>query len=201
MSLRVIAGKARGMKLGAVPGDSTRPVMDRVKEALFSIIGSDIQGAVFLDLFAGTGSVGIEALSRGADFAQFVELNRRALAVIRDNLDRTGLADSATVVRRDAIRLLTRPPERHYDFIYIAPPQYRDIWRKSLGALERNAAWRHADTRVIVQIDPREFDAGQCFPHLALQDQRTYGSTMLLFYRFVAGVADAGARPEIQKPL
>ena len=75
LSLRVIAGKARGMKLKAVPGASTRPIMDRAKEALFSIIGSDIRGANFLDLFAGTGSVGIEALSRGAEFALFVELN------------------------------------------------------------------------------------------------------------------------------
>ena len=198
MSLRVIAGKARGMKLKAVPGGSTRPVMDRVKEALFSIIGSDIQGADFLDLFAGTGSVGIEALSRGADFAQFVELNRRAIQVIRDNLDHTRLADSAAVVRRDAFQLLSRPPARQFDFIYIAPPQYKDIWHKCLRALEQNAAWRNSGTRIIVQIDPKEYDAGHCFPHLARADQRTYGSTMLLFYRFVNGVADAGTRSEIQ---
>ena len=184
MSLRVIAGKARGMKLKAVPGDGTRPVMDRVKEALFSIIGSDIQGASFLDLFAGTGSVGIEALSRGADFAQFVELNRRALKVIRDNLNHTRLADRAAVYRRDAFQLLGRPPERRFDFIYIAPPQYQGIWRKCLLALERNAAWRHAETRIIVQIDPREFDAAHRFAHLVMVDQRVYGSTMLIFYRF-----------------
>ncbi len=189
MSLRVIAGKARGMKLKAVPGDSTRPVMDRVKEALFSIIGSDIHRASFLDLFAGTGSVGIEALSRGADFALFVELNRRACRVIRDNLDHTGLSDSAAVVRRDAFQLLSRPPQRRFDYIYIAPPQYQDIWHKCLRALEQNAAWRHADTRIIVQIDPREFDAALSFAHLELKDQRRYGGTMLLFFRFVAGAA------------
>ena len=192
MSLRVIAGRARGKKLKAVPGDSTRPVMDRVKEALFSIIGSDIHGASFLDLFAGTGSVGIEALSRGADHTLFVEINRRALRVIRDNLAHTGLADRATVVRRDAFKLLSRPPERHFDFIYVAPPQYRGVWHKCLRALERNAAWRRADTRVIAQIDPREYDAEQCFERLELVDQRRYGGTMLLFYRFV----DAASRSE-----
>ncbi len=195
MSLRVIAGKARGMKLKAVPGDSTRPVMGRVKEALFSIIGSDIQGAEFLDLFAGTGSVGIEALSRGADFALFVELNRRAVRTIRGNLDHTRLADVASVARRDAFQLLSRPPARRFDFIYIAPPQYRDIWRKCLRALDQNAAWRHSDTRVIVQIDPREYDDRHSFSHLALRDLRKYGSTLLLFYRFVddAGGGSAGA--------
>ena len=196
MSLRVIAGKARGMKLKAVPADSTRPVMGRVKEALFSIIGRDIQGAAFLDLFAGTGSVGIEALSRGADFGQFVDLNRRAIKVIRENLDHTKLADSAAVSRRDAFQLLSRPPARHFDFIYIAPPQYQGIWRKCLRALERNGAWRHSDTRVIAQIDPREFDADCAFDYLELRDQRTYGNTMLLFYRF----ADCSARPELPQP-
>lgn len=196
MSLRVIAGKARGMQLKAVPGDSTRPVMGRVKEALFSIIGRDIQGAAFLDLFAGTGSVGIEALSRGADFAQFVDLNRRAIKVIRDNLDHTGLADGATVSRRDAFQLLSRPPAREFDFIYIAPPQYQNIWRKCLLALDTNAAWRRSDTRVIVQIDPREYDADCAFDFLELRDQRTYGNTMLLFYRFVDDAAGGSARSD-----
>ena len=195
MSLRVIAGKARGMKLKAVPGDSTRPVMDRVKEALFSIIGSDIQGASFLDLFAGTGSVGIEALSRGASFAQFVDLNRRACAVIRDNLDHTGLDDRASVTRRDALQLLSRPPGRHFDFIYVAPPQYKALWRMSLDALDQNAAWRHMDTRIIVQIDPREFEPASRHLHLRETDQRRYGSTMLVFYRF-AGADESADKPE-----
>ncbi len=198
MSLRVIAGKARGKKLKAVPGDSTRPVTDRVKEALFSIIGSDIRSASFLDLFAGTGGVGIEALSRDADFALFVELDRRALRVIHENLAHTGLADRAAVYRRDAFRLLSRPPERHFDFIYIAPPQYKGMWDRSLRALERNGAWRRADTRVIAQIDPKEFDAALRFEYLELEDQRRYGSTMLLFYRFVDGATrnDAGSQGE-----
>ena len=201
MSLRVIAGRARGMKLKAVPGDSTRPVMGRVKEALFSIIGSDIQGAAFLDLFAGTGSVGIEALSRGADFVQFVELNRRAIKVIRENLDHTGLADGAAVVRRDAFQLLSRPPARHFDYIYVAPPQYQDIWRRSLRALERNADWRHRDTSVIVQIDPREFDLNCEFSHLEMQDQRTYGNTMLAFFRFEADASGCVRQSENAPPL
>ena len=85
-TIRVIAGKARGRKLRLVPGDSTRPITDRVKENLFNILGSDIAGSCLLDLFGGTGSVGIEALSRGADWVRFIDLNRNACRTIQQNL-------------------------------------------------------------------------------------------------------------------
>ncbi len=190
MSLRVIAGKARGMKLKSVPGNSTRPIMDRVKEALFSIIGSRIQQANFLDLFAGTGSVGIEALSRGAASALFIERNRAALRVIRENLAHTGLSAGARVLRRDAFDLLASQPDQPYHFIFVAPPQYRGMWLQTLEALDRNSAWQHSDCLVIVQIDPREYDAERQFKHLELVDQRKYGATMLIFYRFITEPAD-----------
>lgn len=185
MSLRVIAGQARGMKLKAVPGNRTRPVMDRVKEALFSIIGSDVRGANFLDLYAGTGSVGIEALSRGADFALFVERDRGAVRVIRDNLSHTRLQARARVSRRDAFDLLAQEPDRQYNFLFVAPPQYRDMWRKTLTALDLNASWHSASSEVIAQIDPAEFDETQRWKSLQLKDKRVYGRTMLLFYDFV----------------
>ncbi len=184
MALRVIAGKARGMKLKAVPGDSTRPVMDRVKEALFSIIGAEIHGANFLDLFAGTGSVGIEALSRGAGFAQFVDVNARALKTIRANLAHTRLGDSAQVIRRDAFQLLAKPPDRLYHFVYVAPPQYRGLWQKTLLEIDDNEAWHHKECQVIVQIDPQEYAREQTLRRLQAVDKRKYGRTMLVFYRF-----------------
>ena len=184
MSLRVIAGSARGMRLKAVPGQATRPIMDRVKEALFSIIGNEIRGARFLDLFAGTGSVGIEALSRGAAHAVFLDIDRAALGVIRANLAHTRLAGKATVLRRSAFKLLDAPPERDFDFIFIAPPQYRVMWLKTLRALDGNESWHNADCLVIAQIDPREHDADAVFVNLRQVDSRVYGNTMLLFYRF-----------------
>ena len=194
MSLRVISGSARGMKLKAVPGDSTRPIMDRVKEALFSIIGSDIAGATVLDLFAGTGSVGIEALSRGAAHALFVDVNGAALRTLRANLAHTCLVGKARVIRRDAIALLAKPPERNFDFVYIAPPQYRGLWLRALRAIDANRAWHKAGSRLIIQIDPQEYDKEAAFEHLELLDQRVYGRTMLVFYRFLnAGTSrDAG---------
>src|SRR3990172_11140026 len=100
--LRVISGKARGRRLRSVPGDLTRPITDRAKESLFNILGSDIDGAVVLDLFAGTGSVGIEALSRGAARARFIDQQRQAIETIHFNLSATGLEASAEVLRQDA---------------------------------------------------------------------------------------------------
>ena len=186
MSLRVIAGSARGARLKAVPGDVTRPVMDRVKEALFNIIGSDIRGVNFLDLFAGTGSVGIEALSRGAAFAHFNDLDQRAVKTIHQNLAHTGFKPKAQVTRRSALDLIARGPARHYHFLYVAPPQYRGIWLQTLEAIDSNSGWQRADSRVIVQIDPSEFDANHRFDRLEEIDQREYGRTLLVFYQFGA---------------
>ncbi|MCY3574883.1 MAG: 16S rRNA (guanine(966)-N(2))-methyltransferase RsmD [Chloroflexi bacterium] len=184
MSLRVIAGSARSRKLKAVPSNSTRPIMDRVKEALFSIIGAQIRNAAFLDLFAGTGSVGIEALSRGASHALFVETDRAATHTIRENLRHTKLADKALVIRRSAFSILDSAPDRHYDFIFVAPPQYRGMWLKTLRALDNNRAWHDAGCLIIVQIDPKEHEPALAFTRLRLVDQRVYGRTMLQFWRF-----------------
>lgn len=190
MTLRVIAGTARGMKLKPVPGRSTRPVMDRVKEALFNIIGGDIRETNFLDLCAGTGSVGIEALSRGAAYAHFNELDRAAIKTIHHNLAHTGLKSKARVTRRNAFDLISRRPERNYRFIYVAPPQYKGIWLQTLAAFDANRQWHSPDRQIIVQIDPSEYDGGRSFERLVVSDKRKYGRTMLLFYRFVR-TADA----------
>ncbi len=184
MSGRVIAGTAKGLRLKLVPGDSTRPIMDKVKEALFNILGDSVQGASFLDLFAGTGAVGIEALSRHADYALFTDIDRAALKTIHENLETTRLADRAEVRMIDAFSLLKRQPPRQFDFIYVAPPQYKSIWRKILDALEANPAWLAPQTIVIVQIDPREQE-DVLYHHLRAYDERRYGKTLLWFFEAV----------------
>ena len=184
--LRIIAGKARGRKLRSVPGDTTRPVTDRVKEAFYNILGADIQGASFLDLFAGTGSIGIEALSRGADHVLFVDMNRLPFETIRANLKSVGLEDGAEVVRMDAFVLLERPTQRSYDYVYIAPPQYLELWKRALLTLDANPKWLSEDAWVIVQIHPVEyqsFDKTSALQNLEEFDQRHYGSTLLVFYQ------------------
>ena len=178
--MRVIAGKAKGRKLKSVPGEGTRPITDRAKSALFSILGHDVIGCRFLDLFAGTGGVGIEALSRGATEAVFVEQSRAALRTILQNLANTGLADGGRVVRADVFAFLTRPPTP-FDYVYVAPPQYRGLWASTLRALDRQPDWLREDGWVIVQIDSREFEAIP-LQMLAQFDKRTYGGVTLCFY-------------------
>ncbi|MFQ6101959.1 MAG: 16S rRNA (guanine(966)-N(2))-methyltransferase RsmD [Anaerolineae bacterium] len=178
--MRVIAGKAKGHRLRSVPGGGTRPITDRAKTALFSIIGNDVIGCRFLDLFAGTGQVGIEALSRGAAEAVFVERAGPALRTIRVNLARTRLEAGARVVRADVLGFLASTAEP-YDYVYIAPPQYRGLWVSTLRALDASPGWLADDGWAIAQIHPREYE-GLVLEHLALFDQRTYGSVMLCFY-------------------
>jgi 16S rRNA (guanine(966)-N(2))-methyltransferase RsmD len=181
MSLRVIAGSAKGRHLKAVPGDTTRPVMDRVKEACFSILGRDILDATFLDLFAGTGSVGIEALSRGAQLALFVELEKRAIQTIQTNLQITGLGEKAIIRRSDVLSFLKHPTGQRFEFIYIAPPQYKGVWLDTLTTLDAHPQWLHSQTTVIVQIDPSEQQAVN-LQNLMPYDERHYGKTLLWFF-------------------
>lgn len=181
--LRVIGGIARGRKLRAVPGDSTRPITDRTKESLFNILGADIQDTAFLDLFGGTGAVGIEALSRGANYARFLDTQRLAIDTIRANLQTTQLAGAADVLKMDAFNLLAQPPDRSFEYIYIAPPQYKEMWLKAIRMLDENPAWLSPDGWVMVQIHPVEYSAVQ-FKNFSEFDQRKYGSTLLVFYEY-----------------
>jgi 16S rRNA (guanine966-N2)-methyltransferase len=183
--LRVISGVARGVHLHPVPGITTRPITDRVKESLFNIIGADIRGASFFDLFAGTGSVGIEALSRGATFVRFLDKDQRAIQTIRRNLDLTGLHHGGQVQAANAFDILKRPPERNFDYIYIAPPQYKQMWKRVLLDLENNPGWLAEDGWAIAQIHPVEYeDLVQNGELMSLRefDKRKYGSTLLVFY-------------------
>jgi len=180
--LRVISGKARGRKLRSVPGDSTRPITDRTKESLFNILSVDIIEARFLDLFAGTGSVGIEALSRGANYARFVDTNALAVKTMRANLKSTQLSERGEVWRMDALRLLGQVADQQFDYIYIAPPQYKQIWKHTLVKLDQHMDWLADDAWVIVQIHPIEYEDTK-LDRLEEFDQRKYGSTLLVFYQ------------------
>jgi 16S rRNA (guanine(966)-N(2))-methyltransferase RsmD len=180
--MRVISGSAKGRRLKPVPGESTRPITDRVKESLFNIIGPDIQEATFLDLFAGTGSVGIEALSRGAKTALFIDLERNAIKTVNENLKLTRLTDKADVLRGDAFGILEGHANRKFDYIYIAPPQYKGLWSKAIQHVDNNLEWLSEDGWVIIQIHPREIDELE-LGQLIEFDRRNYGSTMLIFFQ------------------
>ena len=134
--MRVITGTARGRKLAALEGVEVRPTTDMVKEAMFSILQFEIEGAVVLDLFAGSGQLGIEALSRGAASAVFVEQRRDAARLVTENLKLTGLADRARVVNGDALSYLAGAGER-FDIVFIDPPYADRLWESAISAIYR----------------------------------------------------------------
>ena len=181
--MRVIAGTAKGRTLASVPGDSTRPITDRVKAALFSILNSAdmIEGRRYLDLFGGTGAVGIEALSRGAAEVVFCERDRAALQTLQQNLAATGFAGRGQVVPGDAFAYLARANVAAFDVIYVAPPQYQEIWLRALRAVDARPELLCGGGQVIVQVFPKEWIAPG-LTHLALRDRRQYGSTALFFF-------------------
>jgi 16S rRNA (guanine(966)-N(2))-methyltransferase RsmD len=170
--------------LKKVPGDTTRPITDRVKESLFNILADWVVGTRWLDLFAGTGQVGIEALSRGAENAIFIDNARAAIATIRANLAHTRLEEQAELRLQDAFDYLKTTPPFRFDVIYIAPPQYKELWSEALQGIDRQASlFLDKDGAVIVQIHPKEF-VPLDLQRLNLVDQRKYGNTLLLFYEF-----------------
>ena len=178
---RIIAGTRKGMRLNAVPGDSTRPITDRVKEAVFNIIGADIVDASMFDLFGGTGSVGIEALSRGASYVRFSDANRNAYNTLVSNIQLTRFEKQAKAYFGDIFNILRGVPDREFEYIYVAPPQYKEMWKRIMELLDKNDGWLTDDGWIIVQIHPieREDLDLECFE---LFDERKYGSTTLLFY-------------------
>ena len=149
--MRVIAGSARRLLLKTLDGNDTRPTTDRIKETLFNILQDRIYGCTFLDLFAGSGGIGIEALSRGAGEAVFVESNRKAVDIIKDNLVRTHLDDKANVLLADAAGSIGRL-ESHGPFpiIFMDPPYGKELER---GVLERLAHSSLADEDTLIIIE------------------------------------------------
>ena len=191
--MRVIAGIAKGRTLKPVPGKGTRPISDRVKESVFNILRWQVPDGRFLDLFAGTGGVGIEALSRGAEHAVFVEKEPKAVRVLRENLRITHMTGQARVVQEDVFRFLllanqTVDPDERFDIIYVAPPQYLDLWSQTLIALDGHPLLA-PEGIIVAQIFPKEYRALP-LEDLVLTDQRKYGSTMLCFYERHHGLVD-----------
>jgi 16S rRNA (guanine966-N2)-methyltransferase len=181
MTLRVISGSAKGRKLKSVPGDTTRPVMDRVKEALFNILAGDVIDSNWWDLFGGTGAIGIEALSRGAMFVRFSDLNRAPVETIKENVEHCGFGKQSEIRKGDAFGMLSAKADRQFEYIYIAPPQYQGMWSKALKLADENIGWLTEDGTVIVQIDPTEYEEVE-LKNLEETEQRKYGSTHIVFY-------------------
>ncbi len=148
--MRVIAGSARRLLLKSPEGFDTRPTTDRIKETLFNMLMPNLPDAVFIDLFSGSGGIGIEALSRGANKAYFVENNQKAVACITENLEHTHLSDRAVVLRQDVFAALRGSIRDTADIIFLDPPYQQEYDRKVLELL-RDAAFVTDDTLIVVE--------------------------------------------------
>jgi 16S rRNA (guanine966-N2)-methyltransferase len=179
--VRIVAGQLGGRRLRAPSGDATRPTSERVREALFNILGPVPPDTHVLDLFAGSGAVGIEALSRGAASATFADTARGALATLRQNLAELGVADRARVVAGDAIALLRARPPAPWRWVFIDPPYRSDLAIRALDALGAEPDSLAPDAVVIVEYDRRNPPLER-HGSLLRTDSRRYGDTLLAFY-------------------
>ncbi|NBD22513.1 16S rRNA (guanine(966)-N(2))-methyltransferase RsmD [Paenibacillus glycinis] len=184
--MRVIAGTAKGRSLKAVPGKNTRPTTDKVKEAIFSMIGPYFDGGLALDLFAGTGGLGIEALSRGADSAVFVDLEGASIEVIKQNVQAAGLSERAEIYRTDAARAVKALAKRDLRFalVFLDPPYRMKDMDELMAGLAERGLLEEAATIVV------EHDAEHRYPESISgyrQIKHThYGDTAVTIYRYEA---------------
>lgn len=176
--MRVIAGSARGRKLKTIDGIEVRPTTDRVKEAMFSILQSEIPGATVLDLFSGSGQLGIEALSRGAKRCVFVDSSRESIATTKQNLKTTGLFDQSVVITSDSIAYLKSCSE-HFDIVLLDPPYKSSLLEKALDITPSILSSRG----VALCETTADYSFSENIKKLSLKKEYRYGKIKLAIYR------------------
>lgn len=185
--MRIITGKARGVRLTTLPGeDTTRPTTERVKESVFSALQFQVEGRCVLDLFAGSGQMGLEAMSRGAASCVFVDADRAACDVVRKNAKDTRLEENIRVINSDAVRFLERDSGK-YDLVFLDPPYKAALLPQILPLL---VAHLRAGATVVCETDANTVLPEQIDGVLTAEKQRRYGKTQVTYYTF----ADAAER-------
>ena len=183
--MRIIGGKFKGRKLRSVRGASTRPTSDRTREAIFNIIGQEVRGSRVLDLYAGTGALGIEALSRGAQSAAFIDVSRQSLSVIEANLAALALEVPLSIIRWDLTRnlncLCSRP--RAFDLVFMDPPYNHKLVTPTLNQLHASRSL-DSGALVIVEHSKQESFESNVGPFKTV-DQRRYGKTLVSFFNYM----------------
>jgi 16S rRNA (guanine966-N2)-methyltransferase len=182
--MRIVGGRLRGRALAAPKSYNVRPTSDRLRESLFNILvhayGDPVTGARVLDLFAGTGALGLEAMSRGAAFALFVDDGAEARALIRQNVEALGLGGATRIFRRDATHLGPAHPVEPFSLVFLDPPYGRGLAEKALAAL-RAGGWLTPDALLVVE---EAADSGFAAPDgFAEVERRDYDDTVLVFLR------------------
>lgn len=183
--LRVISGEKKGFRLKAPKGMDTRPTEDRVKESLFNILGPIPNDSVILDLFAGSGSIGIEFLSRGAAKAYFVDNSPKSISVIKENLSHTGFLERAKIIKGDAIRTVKFLGRKgiKLDYIYIDPPFNKKLIKKALDEIKKGNISNN--NGIIIMEHEKELSLSEEFSNFRKSDARRYGNKALTFYTYI----------------
>ncbi len=176
--MRVITGLAKGRKLDTLEGTDVRPTTDMVKEAVFSAIQFDIEGRTFLDLFAGSGQMGIEAISRGAKNSTFIDSNQNAISVIKGNLSKTGFTDKAKVVRGEYSSFLASTNEK-FDIAFLDPPYRLNILGSALNAVT-GVMNKYG---IIICEHPNDVCVPEALNGFKLERQRKYSKIIISIYR------------------
>ncbi len=177
--MRVTGGSGKGRKLKVPAGQRVRPTSDKVKQALFNILGEKLEGSVFLDLFAGTGSIGIEALSRGAEKVTFVDDSRDSLQAVRRNIEQTGFIEQSDVVASHAEKFLRKSSEQ-FDIIFLDPP-YTYEQGTLLNAVAGSAILK--PDSIVVSEHFKKQHSPERAGRLVLYREAVYGDTVLAFYK------------------
>lgn len=181
--MRIISGKFRKKKLISVPGQSTRPTSDRLRETLFNIIAGKSDGAFVLDLFAGTGALGLEALSRGAEQAVFIDVAPKAVSVIRKNISACSMENQAVVYKWDILKNLNCLNGRTgIDLVFMDPPYLRNMIERPLSFLDRTGALADGADIIVEHAASEAFTTDSDV--FQLTDSRTYGKSALSFLTY-----------------
>ena len=182
--MRVVAGEYGGRRLKAVPGMKTRPTTDKVKEAMFNIIGPYLEGGQVLDLFAGSGGLSIEAVSRGADHATLVDRQYQAIKTIHENLSVTKEEDKFTVLKGDAYKMLNKlaKQEQGFDYVFLDPPYKKQQILELMEQLKK-LGLLNTDALIICETD-QVADLPEELADFELLKKADYGITELTFYRY-----------------
>lgn len=177
--MRVCSGTAKGRRIKTRKGFSTRPLLSRVRKSLFDLVGEPIKGKGFLDLYAGSGAVGIEAISRGASEAAFVEIDPECVRLIRENLFHCSFLSRAKIYQKDVLHILFSVLGKgNFPFIFVGPPYFQNLQNKTLNIIQGITYYQG---QVIVQHSPRE-KIDLEYPSIELTDHRKYGDTCLSFF-------------------
>lgn len=186
--MRIISGSCRGTSLFTLSGDNTRPTLDRVKESVFNILGNVFVDKYVLDLFAGSGALGLESLSRGASFCDFVDMSQDAINIINKNIDKCHMKDKSKVHKSDFKAIIKKFPDKRFDFVFLDPPYGKDMGIEAINNLDKIVK---DDAIIILETDGVEA-VPDSIGNFERYDFRKYGRIAISFFRKV-GFCDGGS--------